>query len=310
MLSLLYMTFHLMVTDSVPAKPANIVEFPLKSRVELFSVRNRYEFSKSPFGFNTRDYSGLRPKNELYVGVYGQYRWIGLAYSRNVYGRKKDANGNEIKATTMGLSAIGDKWGGIGTFHSYRGLAMVNRRNEKEVIYPNLKFRELAVSIYHVLNGEDFSMRAAISYSAQQIRSAGSFFIWLQLNGQQWNALPSLQQDSVSIPIVKDDAPWKNVISAVPQLGYGYNVIFGTKGWGASILIHTGVGPAVLWSEHEPRQFKASWALGAAAQVGYNGPKWYTYLHADENCQSRIGFTNQSLYMVMQNVLLTIGLRL
>lgn len=240
------------------------------------------------------------PAHTFRIGPYVTWRGLSLGYA---FGVVPDRYGS--RATEWTLAAYNSKVGADfsyveshGNFNllSADGIEGVERSSVRDVRFPAMRTRTVAVNVYHVFNYRHFSYPAAFSLSTVQLRSAGTWLAGLRYDNQMlrfdaertetlFRAISPGAKLNEALRIDKIDY-WQLGLS----MGYAYNWVPG-RGW----LISASAAPSLgykaqkgqdfstrtLWRNIENFSFDCIFRLGIVHTDGryYVGASAVSYLY-------------------------------
>lgn len=305
MILLLSLALTVLPTDTLPEASKDTVH--AINRAEVFTGVDKFNFRVKDFDLNRRNRLMLQPRIAPVAGFFIHYKWLMFAYSKSLLFAKDERN-NPVKATNVGASYLGDRWGVISSIRRYKGLELIEGRNANRTVYPALTYLQASADIYRVMGKNRFSVKNAFGYNTGQVKQGRAFLSFLHIDSQQWNDVPVIKQDSIYVP----EAPpghYRYITNIIPEAAFACNRVFGKKGLNGAVLLHTGVGASLVAGKGALPAWGCAWDVGTIAQFGINGPKWYGYLLGKDDylnhTQSKARLLNNNL----QSIFLVLGLR-
>jgi hypothetical protein len=235
------------------------------------------------FNFSNRrqrknDFS-LVGNSNAHISTNINYKWFSLRYSWAMPGTELDEK-VKLKYTSLGVNFGGKQMRFRPFYESYNGLLIpVQKIKDSFAIFEGIQFTSAGFDYYFFTNTKLFSFRAARSFSAKQVKSAGSVFLMVTPSWQKFNwKTPSreLVKDSATFSLLSADPEW---VSVVVRIGYTHNFVIDKGKWIIAPAMLTGAG-LLREINTTDRKLQAVGNIQAWLNAGYNGPVYYCYLHA------------------------------
>ena len=143
------------------------------------------------FNFSNRrqrknDYS-LVANSNAHISTNINYKWISLRYSWAMPGTQLDKN-VKLQYTSLGANFGGKQMRFRPFYESYNGLLVpVQKIKDSFDIFEGIQFTSAGFDYYFFTNTKLFSFKAANSFSAKQVKSAGSVFLMVTPSWQKIN---------------------------------------------------------------------------------------------------------------------------
>lgn len=268
-----------------------IRSFENNNVVEVYPGLYTVSFKFTHPGEKTNNFR-LLANSSGYAGTYLNYKWLSLNYSFAIPGTYRDKN-VKLKYTSLGFR-FGGKQSSFHPFYDvYNGLLIPEEKHRDSFkIFRGIQFTDAGIDCYFFTNTKKHSFSAAQSFSEQQRKNAGAFFLmvtplWQKIN---WNT-PSrtLISDSTTYSLLSSVPQW---ISLIARVGYTYTLTFQQGKWS--------VAPAFLLGGGGLKEMNAgNHHLQGISDVqgwlntGYNVPQYYFYLNASwDNLNSNLLIKN------------------
>lgn len=284
--STLFLSFCLLLNSTLFAQSNTfdsnyIRKFAKANVIEIYPDIYSTHFNFTERGIRKNDYS-LVANSSVHINTNLNYKWLSLSYSWAMPGTQLDKN-VELEYTSLSIKL----WLGPMGFHpfyeSYNGLLIPARDHKKSyTIFRGIQFTNAGFDYYYFTNTKHFSTSASRSFSANQVKSAGSFLImatpvWQKINWK--NPSEDILPDSLTFKLLSENPEW---ISFIARAGYTYNFVFQKGKWliTPTVLAGSGVQKEINLSGKKLRLVSN---LQGWLNAGYNGPDYYFYLHARWN---------------------------
>ena len=157
-------------------------------------------------------------------------------------------------------------------YESYNGLLVpVQKIKDSFDIFEGIQFTSAGFDYYFFTNTKLFSFKAANSFSAKQVKSAGSVFLMVTPSWQKINwKTPSrdLVKDSATFNLLSEDPEW---VSLMTRVGYTHNFAIDDGKWIIAPGLLAGAGLLIEINTID-RKLQAVSNIQAWLNAGYNGP--------------------------------------
>lgn len=226
------------------------------------------------------------PNDQINIGFGANWKifGLGLAFNFKFINNDDDVYG-DTKRLDLQVNGYGKKSVLDLTFYSYQSFYLKNIgetiRNwdigQPNYIRPDINISSFGLSYLYLLNNQQFSYRAAFLSTAQQLKSAGSFFL-----GGQFSAFKASADSSFF--------PSQSIFNQLPDLvrvarssvgfnfGYAYNLILPHKFYvSASLALSPSIGMLnYRFDNTKPNVFTVpSIDIIPRFAAGYNGDNYY-----------------------------------
>ncbi len=248
----------------------NIIEIYPDIYSTHFNFSNRHQ--------HKNDYS-LVANSNAHISTNINYKWLSLRYSWAMPGTQLDEK-VKLKYTSIGVNFGGKQMRFRPFYESYNGLLIpVQKIKDSFDIFEGIQFTSAGFDYYFFTNTKLFSFKAAKSFSAKQVKSAGSVFLMVTPSWQKINwKLPSrdLVKDSATFNLLSEDPEW---VSLMVRIGYTHNFVIDKGKWIIAPALLTGAG-VLREINTTDRRLQAISNIQAWLNAGYNGAVYYCYFHA------------------------------
>ena len=283
-----------------------VKEFPLPNNVQFFSGKWDHKFLIQSSTQRRRTNHLFFPNTGLYTGIFFNYKWFVLTYSREIPLLTYYPINKQLKSDHWNLFRFWDRFGLAFDKTKIEGLLYRDQRNyQKPIILKNITFNSYTADFYYFLN-KKYSYRAAVYSSRQQVKSAGSLILDMTPSYNSMRS-ESVVDETSSIKnlrsnIMFNDPKWFGLKSSV---GYGYN--FSLKK-GKFII-----NPLVFYSfslinSKQNSRFTYNNGFRYSFNVGYHGNKYFALLNADwDRYDSKI--RQSSFNQLKSDISMSLGMR-
>lgn len=221
----------------------------------------------------------IAPDNRNKLGLYIGWSWISVGYSFDLQKKRPQTDFNvSLYSARAGLdlfyrkSSEGFKISGLNGFHEDDGTPL----REYDINFNGLTIKQLGLNVYYIFN-KKFSLPAAYSLSAQQIRSAGSFILGAGYNHQEFlfdrSTLDTRIQERLK-PELLGDIKYHDLNI---NFGYSYNWVF-AKNFLANISLTPSVGyknPSLKMPDSKELLSSINFDFITRASLTYNDGKYF-----------------------------------
>lgn len=205
-----------------------------------------------------------------------------VAFAGRMGGHSKEIYG-ESDASDLQLNLYGRRWGGELNYQKYRGFYMddLTRDVPANTPYPqrpDIRTRNIGVTVNYTLNHKKFSFRAAYNFAERQLIRAGSPVIFVSLNGFRALADSAIIGRRYSGRFGNDaniERIRVNTLGIAP--GYSYNLVY--KGFFLNGTLALGPAYNAVSYSHDDgvthKTDKVNLFVAARLSIGYNGERFF-----------------------------------
>ena len=246
------------------------------------SLNPTYSHSYEHYNISSsdRDQSiSIAPVNRNKLGLYIGWSWISVGYSFDLQKSRPQTDFNvSLYSARAGLdlfyrsSSEGFKINGLKGFYENDGTPL----RDYERNFDGLTTMQLGLNVYYIFN-KKFSLPAAYSQSAQQIRSAGSFILGAGYDYQKFlfdrTVLDTRIQEQLK-PGLLDDMKYHNINI---NFGYSYSWVF-AKNFLANLTLTPSIGyknPSLKKPDSKELLSSINYDFITRAALIYNDGKYF-----------------------------------
>lgn len=282
-----------------------IATFDRDNTVEIYPGYYTTRFNFTGYGKRPSSFR-LTANTNAYAGFFVNYKWLAFQYAWGIPGTEL-AKGIKLKHVSFSFRYNRPRVSLYPFFDGYDGLLLQTAKPHARFdSFRGMQLFRAGLRAYYFTNTTHYAYRAGLSFSEQQLRSAGGVIFsaipqWQQIN---WKS-PSraLIRDSVTYQLLASDPQW---LSLVAGTGYNYNWVFQKGKWIVSPALIAGIGG--LKELNRTRSVQPMLNLQAWVNAGYSGPVFYACINGTIQA-SQTHLIVRKLNTMDDEVSLTLGYR-
>ena len=279
--------FSELLAQSPQVDSSYIQSFSKKNDIEVYSG-----FTNTVFHFrhlsndNSFSHHKLIANTRASMGFTFDYKWLSIDYSKSLSGTAIDNRATSIKALGLHFRTRKNNYLIEAGTQKFKGLVLPLKLRQREFEnYNNINYRSYSARVIYIFNANKFSLKAAESYSALQLKSAGSFMFGASSLYQRFKLKSDLigsyeQSDSLFLNAVRKNPKTFNILY---NAGYTYNFVFDRGKWSVNPGFFAGAGWQKSISGEEQKHFKGISDFQIYLNAGHNGNLFYYYIRAKYN---------------------------
>lgn len=262
--------------DSIPVENVYIKDYTNQLNVK-FEISNEVPAYKVPFeGSSVK----IEPNLGLRYAFVFNYKFASLRLGIRPNKANNDEKGDP-KTFRLKFKLIFDRWSHHFEYNQVKGYYIsdedfIQNYTNNHFIFPDLKTKVFTGTTAYKVN-DDYSIRATVSHTEAQLKSAGSFLPSFTYSIYGMNGLDNYLNEDGD-PIERDSFTDNNGFTGILSLGYHYTFVY--KKWYTVISATPGIGydfrkvseyNSGVKTNSSHNAFLTSFSAGAG--IGYNSEK-------------------------------------